>query len=405
MTPTFADLGVPSDLVAALAKRGIAEPFPIQALTLPDALAGRDVSGRAPTGSGKTIAFGLPLAARVRPAKPKRPRALVLAPTRELAAQIERELQPLLAARDRSVRAVYGGVGYDAQRRALRRGLDVLVACPGRLLDLIEQHAVDLRSVEIVVIDEADRMADMGFLPAVRKLLDTTSADRQTLLFSATLDGDVASLVREYQTDPVVHEVGPDALEMPQAEHVFMRVERNERVATATDVLANAASAIVFVRTRHGVDRTTAQLERAGVSAVAIHGGHAQNKRDRALASFTRGASRVLVATDVAARGIHVDGVECVLHFDVPEDAKAYLHRSGRTARAGADGKVVSFVGAEQVRDVRAIQQSLGLPLMDHAHGHQPATAAKRSTGRPSGAARFDRRPRQAGRRRSGTRS
>jgi superfamily II DNA/RNA helicase len=371
--------------VAALAARGIVHPFDIQRVTIPDALAGRDVCGRAPTGSGKTIAFGLPLVARVGRAKPRRPRALVLAPTRELAAQIQRDLEPLARARGRTVLSVYGGVGYEPQRRALRRGVDVLVACPGRLLDLVDQRAVDLGAIDFVVVDEADRMSDMGFLPSVRKLLAATAPDRQTLLFSATLDGDVAALVRDFQRDPARHEVGSGDLETPNAEHTFWRVERNERVAVAASVLAEHASAIVFVRTRRGVDRAAEQLGRAGLPTVALHGGHAQNKRDRALASFTRGTSRVLVATDVAARGIHVDGVECVIHFDVPEDAKTYVHRSGRTARAGADGRVLSFVADHQVRDVRALQRSLGLPVSveevaaQHANGSVPT----RTTGRP----------------------
>jgi superfamily II DNA/RNA helicase len=359
---TFASLGVPDDLVAVLAARDITTPFPVQAATIPDALAGRDVCGKAATGSGKTLAFGLPLLARIERAKPFRPRALVLAPTRELAAQIQRELAPLAAVRNLRVASVYGGVGYGEQRKALRLGTDVLIACPGRLADLLEQRACTLDAIEVVVVDEADQMADMGFLPQVKRLLDLTPTNRQTMLFSATLDGQIAVLTQRYQRDPVHHEAVALERTAPEARHAFWRVEQPDRSQHAAEVIRVAGPTIVFCRTRHGADRVTKQLEKAGVAAAAIHGGRAQNQRDRALAAFVGGSVSALVATDVAARGIHVDDVACVIHFDPPADAKTYLHRSGRTARAGATGVVVSFVGHDQVRDAEAMQRAVGLP-------------------------------------------
>jgi superfamily II DNA/RNA helicase len=365
---SFADLGVPADLVDALDARGISAPFEVQAATIPDVLAGRDVCGRAPTGSGKTLAFGIPLLARVPKAKSKRPRALVLAPTRELAAQIQRDLAPLAAVRGRTVHAVYGGVGYEPQRRALRRGVDVLIACPGRLHDLVEQHVVRLDSVTTVVIDEADRMADMGFLPQVRKLLDLTEPSRQTVLFSATLDGAVAVLTREYQNDAVRHEVGAPEPDVTLAEHRFWDVEPGDRVTRTAELIRANGPTIVFCRTRHGVDRVVKVLERNGVRAAAIHGGRSQGQRDRALRAFTDRGVVALVATDVAARGIHVDDVACVVHFDLPADAKDYLHRSGRTARAGASGLVVSLVAKHQARDAHRLQRAAGLAVgAEHA--------------------------------------
>ncbi len=358
---SFTDLGVPEDLVAVLSQRGIEEPFPVQSLTIPDLLAGRDVCGSAPTGSGKTIAFGVPLVDRVGRAKPKQPRALVLAPTRELAAQIQRELAPLAESRSRRVFTVYGGVGYEPQRRAMRRGVDILVACPGRLEDLIAQRVVDLARVDIVVIDEADRMADMGFLPAVRRILDATEKVRQTILFSATLDGDVGVITRSYQQDAVRHEVpGPESDAM-DAEHRFEAVHTSDRLTRAAAVIHAEGPTIVFCRTRHGADKIAKRLGAAGIQAAPIHGGLSQNQRDRALAAFTRGSVHALVATDVAARGIHVDDVACVLHYDPPTDAKTYVHRSGRTARKGATGVVVSFVAADQQRASRQLQRELGI--------------------------------------------
>ena len=363
MQSSFHDLGVPSDVVASLAARGITEAFPIQAMAIPPALAGKDVCGRAPTGSGKTLAFGIPLAQRVTRARPARPRALVLAPTRELAAQIHEELRVLLG-RKKSVASFYGGVSFTPQLKMLRRGVDVAVACPGRLSDLVRRGVMILDEVEIVVIDEADRMADMGFLPEVKHILDQVRPDRQTLLFSATLDGDVDVIIRKYQRSPERCEVAVEAAEADRTTHHFLRAAREDRVAMTVDLVAEHGSAVVFCRTKHGADRLAGQLVRAGVDAVPIHGGRSQAQRDRALAAFSQGRATALVATDVAARGIHVDNVGCVVHFDVAGDHKDYVHRSGRTGRAGAEGVVVSFVTDSDVAKVRQLQKALDMPVM-----------------------------------------
>ena len=361
MTNAFASLGIPEGLAELLGELGFVTPFEVQTATIPDMLAGCDISARAPTGSGKTLAFGLPLLIHVEGAKPRRPRGLVLAPTRELADQIQRELAPIARAGGRSVIAVYGGVGYEPQKRALARGVDVLVACPGRLADLISQGDVDLDEVEVVVIDEADRMSDMGFLPGVKHLLNRTPDDRQTLLFSATLDGDVAVLARNYQRDPVRHEIGDPEPNVEDMRHLFWRLESSGRVEVASNLIQAAGPTIVFCRTRRGADRVARQLQRAGASAAAIHGSRSQSQRNRALQSFADGKVEALVATDVAARGIHVEGVACVLHFDPPIDHKTYIHRSGRTARAGAQGVVVSFVDGDQLREADALVRDLQL--------------------------------------------
>jgi superfamily II DNA/RNA helicase len=404
MTTTFVRLGLPDPLVRALAGRGVTEPFPVQAVAIPDALGGRDVSGRAPTGSGKTLAFGLPVLARVGRANPLRPRALVLAPTRELAEQIKRELSPLAKAVHRIVLAVYGGVGYGPQKSALREGVDVLVATPGRLEDLINQGSVDLREADTVVVDEADRLADMGFLPAVRRILDRTPPHRQTLLFSATLDGDVAVLSRDYQRDPVRHEAAAVEPATKQARHHFWLVHHNDRAQHAADVVEAAGRSIVFTRTRHRADRLAEQIGKLGVGAVALHGGRTQNQRTRAMEIFASGRAQALVATDVAARGIHIDDVASVIHFDPPADAKDYLHRSGRTARAGAAGTVVSLITADQQRTVRRMQRDLDLrapleaPRLDAIHrGHDDASEAHCDQGRQeSKRADGSQRPRRA---------
>ncbi len=356
---TFAELGVPAELVRTLRARGLVDAFDIQAMTVPDGLAGRDLCGRAPTGSGKTIAFGIPLVAGVGKARPKRPRGLVLVPTRELAAQVCGELEWLGGGRKLRVTAVYGGAGFGAQFKALRRGVDVLVACPGRLTDLIERREVDLDEVEMVVVDEADRMADMGFLPAVQALLDRTPDTRQTLLFSATLDGAVDRLVQRYQRDPSRHLL-PEA-DRTAATHRFWEVEKSDRVALTARIVEAAGPTIVFCRTKHGADALAKKLGQAGTRSVAIHGNRSQGQRERALAAFADGYVQVLVATDVAARGIHVDSVACVVHFDPPADFKDYTHRSGRTARAGADGCVVSLVARDQRKVVAHFQRELGM--------------------------------------------
>lgn len=402
MTIKFAHLGVSDPLVRVLAKRGIVEPFPVQAATIPDVIAGKDVSGKAPTGSGKTLAFGLPLIMRVDKANRHRPRALILAPTRELAEQIKRELAPLATASGRYVFAVYGGVSYGPQKGAMRKGVDILVATPGRLEDLMEQRAVDLSEVNLVVVDEADRMADMGFLPAVRRILDRTSTRRQTLLFSATLDGDIAVLSRDYQTDPVRHEAESIEPETSDARHHFWLVQHHDRVQHTADVVGESGRSIVFTRTRHGADRLAKQLSTLGIGAVAMHGGRSQAQRHRALQIFSSGKAQALIATDVAARGIHIDAVASVVHYDPPADHKDYLHRSGRTARAGAAGSVISMVTHSQKGSVRRMQRQLdmnapieaprpgalldGGHLMGDAKTKRPrrgASASTRPTSRP----------------------
>jgi len=369
----FDALGVPPQLTAALARAGITEPFPIQAATLPDALSGRDVCGKAPTGSGKTLAFGLAMVSRLvaspgrdgsgrrRHRDGGRPSGLVLVPTRELAAQVEEVLGLLAGAVGASVMSVYGGVAYGKQLSALRRGVDVLIACPGRLEDLVSRGSIDLAFVDMVVIDEADRMADMGFLPAVRRLVDRTSDTRQTMLFSATLDGPIDKLVRDYQRSPVRHEVVAAETDQGEVHHHFWSVTHEDRVAVTAEAVTARGPAIVFCRTKHGADRLSQRLARSGLSTAAIHGDRSQSQRERALAAFRSGRLDVLVATDVAARGIHVDDVPLVVHYDPPADATDYVHRSGRTGRAGADGIVVSLIGDVHVVGTKKLQRQLGL--------------------------------------------
>jgi superfamily II DNA/RNA helicase len=361
MENTFASIGVPDQVSRILEKKGIVSPFPVQMATIPDGLNGRDVAGKAPTGSGKTLAFGIPMVARVGNATKRHPRGLILAPTRELAEQIKDEIAPLARAMGRDIFAVYGGVPYGQQRTAMNRGVDILVATPGRLEDLIDQGLVSLADIDIVVVDEADRMADMGFLPAVKRILDQTASKKQTLLFSATLDGDVAVLVRDYQRDPVRHETGTVESAADDARHHFWNVEHHDRIQHTADVIAHSGRSIVFTRTRHGADRLSKQLAAAGVKAVAMHGGRSQNQRQRALRDFSNGRVQALIATDVAARGIHIEAVETVIHYDPAADHKDYLHRSGRTARAGASGAVVSLVTREKRSSVQKLQRQLDI--------------------------------------------
>jgi superfamily II DNA/RNA helicase len=363
MPSDFATIGVPSDLVRHLADRGIGAPFPIQEATIAEALAGHDVCAEAPTGSGKTLAFGIPLVIKVEKAQPRRPKGLVLAPTRELAAQIASELEQLGTVRHRSVATFYGGVGFGPQLSALRQGVDIAVACPGRLLDLLDRGALRLDDVGIVVIDEADRMADMGFMPAVQQILKLVGDARQTLLFSATLGGDVEKLIRNFQHSPKRHVLNSSADDLGSRVHHFWSSESGDRVRLTAAIVGEHHSAMVFCRTKRGVDRVTRQLTQAGVSAAPIHGDRTQAQRERALAAFQSAKVQVLVGTDVAARGIHVDDVGCVVHFDPPEDDTTYVHRSGRTGRAGGSGVVFSLVTKEQERAVRALQKSLGMPL------------------------------------------
>ena len=363
MTLTFDALGVDADLVVALADRGITAPFAIQALTIADALAGRDVSGKAKTGSGKTLAFGLPLLQRVEEAEPRRPRALVLVPTRELAVQVTEELAPLGAVRGVKVIAIYGGANFDKQVAQLGKGAEIVVATPGRMIDLLERGEVDLADIAAVVIDEADRMADMGFLPQVEWILRRTGGRHQTLLFSATLDGVVQGLIDRYQEDPVTHEVASRDLTVDEMVHRFVLVHEMDKVKVAAAITRGAGRTLVFVRTKRGADRLVRHLGAEGVKVGAIHGDLRQQMREKALADFSDGKLPVLVATDVAARGIHVDDIDVVIHWDPPEDHKAYLHRSGRTARAGESGIVVTLVLWDQELEVRRIQNRIGVKL------------------------------------------
>jgi superfamily II DNA/RNA helicase len=348
-------------LVTALIGRGMEQPFAIQTRVLPDALAGRDVLGRAQTGSGKTLAFGIPVLARLHASsttrKPLTPRALILVPTRELARQVADALGPLAQALDQRVTTVVGGLSMSRQIDALRRGVDVVVATPGRLIDLMERNSCQLGSVEITVIDEADHMADLGFLPAVRQILDATPGGTQRLLLSATLDGGVDKLVRDYLTDPAFHAVAQTTDAATAMDHKVFSMRGDDKVAIASEIAQRPARTLFFVRTKHGADRLAKQLSRAGAEASAIHGNLNQNQRQRALDAFAAGHPRVLVATDVAARGIHVDDVDLVVHYDLPNDHKDYLHRSGRTARAGARGTVVSFVEPFQTREVARLHR------------------------------------------------
>jgi superfamily II DNA/RNA helicase len=362
---TFDDLGVPARLTATLAARGVTTPFPIQAVTLPDSLAGRDVLGRGRTGSGKTYAFLLPVLARLaadaKPRRPGRPRALILAPTRELATQIEAAAAPLAETLALRTLTVFGGVPAGPQVRALRGGVDLLVACPGRLADHIGAGHVRLDGVEITVLDEADHMADLGFLPVVRRLLDLTPPTGQRLLFSATLDAGVDVLVRRYLTDPVTHSVDSPRSPVPAMSHHLLHVRRDDRLSVLVDLAAAPGRTLVFARTKRGARTLTRQLVAAGVAAIELHGNLSQNARTRSLAAFTDGSAQTLVATDIAARGIHVDDVALVVHADPPSEHKAYLHRSGRTARAGATGTVVTLMTDEQVNDVRDLTRRAGI--------------------------------------------
>jgi superfamily II DNA/RNA helicase len=361
MTTTFDALGVAPDLVGALAERGITHAFPIQTLTIADALAGRDVCGRAKTGSGKTLAFGLPVLQTVKPAEARHPRALILVPTRELATQVRDELAPVGAVRDLRVEAIYGGADIDQQIRKVKRGVEVIAATPGRMIDLIARKEIDLADVGVVVLDEADRMADMGFMPQVEWILRHIPGDHQTLLFSATLDGVVQGLIDRYQTDPVRHEAEAAGVTVAEMTHRFLRVHQMDKVKVAAAVCHSGARTLMFSRTKRGADRLVEQLGGEGVKAGAIHGDLRQNLREKSLADFSSGKLPVLVATDVAARGIHVDDVDIVVHYDPPEDHKAYLHRSGRTARAGETGLVVTLVLWDQELEVRRLQKRLGV--------------------------------------------
>ncbi|OAA17613.1 RNA helicase [Corynebacterium afermentans subsp. afermentans] len=361
---TFADLGLPRAIVNVLSKQGITEPFPIQKAAIPDALAGQDVLGRGPTGSGKTFTFGLPMLARLgsAPSSPGHPRGLVLAPTRELAAQIRERLDDPAAALGLRVLDVVGGVNINHHIRALASPVDLLVATPGRAEDLINQKKLFFDAVEITALDEADQMADMGFLPQVRKLLDRTPKDGQRLLFSATLDGDVEKLITRYMHDPVTHSTAPVQAAVDTMDHYRLLVGgREERNEIALQIAAREGKTIMFMRTKHGVDRQVKKLRRAGIQAQGLHGDKGQGARTRALEGFADGSTAVLVATDIAARGIDVDDVSLVVHVDPPAEHKAYLHRAGRTARAGTSGTVVTLVMDDQTKEVAQLLRKAGV--------------------------------------------
>ncbi|HWJ67887.1 MAG TPA: DEAD/DEAH box helicase [Nocardioides sp.] len=365
-TATFADLGVPAALLAVLDAEQITVPTPIQAATLPDSLKGRDVLGRGRTGSGKTYAFGIPLVARLvagtpRRPSPKRPRALVLAPTRELASQISATVTPLAEAAGLRTTTVFGGVGQGPQVTALRNGVDILIACPGRLEDLIGQGHCSLADVRVTVLDEADHMADLGFLPAVRRLLDQTPKGGQRMLFSATLDNAIDVLVKRFLTDPAIHEADSAQSPVAKMDHHVLHVEREQRLPVLLDLVSAPGRTVVFTRTKHGAKALARQLNKNGVPAVDLHGNLSQGARTRNMEAFHSGTATTLVATDIAARGIHVDDVSLVVHADPPAEHKAYLHRSGRTARAGAAGTVVTLMTSEQRGDVRALTRAAGI--------------------------------------------
>jgi len=361
---TFADLGVGEPLIEVLAARGITQPFPIQIETLPDTLVGRDVLGRGKTGSGKTLAFSIPMVSRLagHPRRPSRPSGLVLAPTRELASQITATLEPLAAVHRLRVTTIFGGVPQGRQVVGLKSGVDIVVACPGRLEDLMKQRLISLDSIEITVIDEADHMADLGFLPGVTRILAATPSGGQRLLFSATLDNGVDKLVNRFLRNAVLHSVDGSNSPVPEMTHHVFHVSGVQAKKELVHRLASGTGRrILFMRTKHQARKLAKQLTESGVPAVDLHGNLSQPARDRNLAAFSTGEARVLVATDIAARGVHVDGIELVVHIDPPAEHKAYLHRSGRTARAGNAGDVVTLVLPEQRKDTHALMRRAGI--------------------------------------------
>ena len=357
---SFLDLGIEPAIVYQLKKQGITEPFEVQEAAIPDTMLGKDVCCRAPTGSGKTLAFGLPLIARCKPSEPGKPSSLIVTPTRELAEQICNVLTPLAKEMHLKVLAVYGGTSYTKHRRALEKGVDIVVACPGRLIDLMEQGSISLENIEIAVLDEADRMADMGFIDPVCFILDNCDRNRQVILYSATLDREVSKIVKKYQNSPVRIEVGPKEISMDSMKHHFWIIKKRKIIITS-DVIEKVGRTMIFCRTRRGVDRVARELKDERLRATAIHGGLTQRQRDRAMDQFIYGDCIALVATDVAARGIDVDGVQCVIHWDPPENGKAYKHRSGRTARAGATGTIVSLLQKKDKGKYKRIQKEVGI--------------------------------------------
>jgi superfamily II DNA/RNA helicase len=363
---TFAELGVDADLVDELDSQGITSPFPIQEMTMEDAIAGRDITGKAETGSGKTLAFGLPMIMHVTKGRPKRPQGLVLVPTRELAVQVTKALTPLLALRGLVAVSVYGGAPMGPQTDALDKGASIVIATPGRLLDLMERKSLLPSDIKIVTIDEADQMADMGFMPQVRAIMSQIPEKRQTYLFSATLDHQVGELIDRYMTEPVNHEVESETETVDTMEHRFLKVHYMDKAKVVTELSYHNDRILAFTRTKAGADRLSRDLRELGVNAAPIHGDLPQKKREQSLKRFADGDVKVLVATNVAARGLHIDGVDVVVHFDPPDDPKTYLHRSGRTARAGEEGLVVTLVEWDQVNEVLSIQRraELNVPIV-----------------------------------------
>ena len=358
------NLGVDEQIVSSLIKRGIKTPFPIQGLTIPDALRGNDVCGKAKTGSGKTLAFGIPMVQNLdQPSGDNNPRGLIMVPTRELATQVKEELDPLLNGKSLTAVAIYGGANIEEQIKAIKLGIDIIVATPGRMIDLLEREEISLQSLEMVVLDEADRMADMGFLPQVEWILRRVERNHQTLLFSATLDGVVNTLIQRYQSNPIMHEVEAKEITVEEMTHRFLHVHERDKVKVAAAITRSVSRTLIFSNTKAGCDRLVKKLLTEGIRAQAIHGDLRQNIREKALARFSSGKLPVLVATDVAARGIHVDGVEVVIHYDPPSDHKTYLHRSGRTARAGTDGLVVTLSLWDEELIVKRLQKRVGLDM------------------------------------------
>ena len=360
----WADLGVDPNIIQSLSERGINEPFPIQELTIPDALKSSDVCGKAKTGSGKTLAFGIPTIQNLAQSDTRTvPRGLILVPTRELATQVKEELDPLCNCKSLTVAAIYGGANIDEQIKNIQDGVDIVVATPGRMIDLLEREEIVLQSLEVVVLDEADRMADMGFLPQVEWILRRVQRKHQTLLFSATLDGVVNTLIQRYQDQPIMHEVETKEITVEEMTHRFLHVHQRDKVKVAAAIARPVSRTLIFSNTKAGCDRLVKQLLTEGIRSQAIHGDLRQNIREKALARFAAGKLPVLVATDVAARGIHVDGVEVVIHYDPPSDHKTYLHRSGRTARAGTDGLVVTLSLWDEELIVKRLQKRIGLDM------------------------------------------
>ncbi|WP_324273694.1 DEAD/DEAH box helicase [Blastococcus brunescens] len=396
---TFEALGVPAPLVEVLTGSGITAPFPIQVATLPDSLAGRDVLGRGRTGSGKTLAFSLPLVARLSASdskrQAKRPRSLILVPTRELANQVAAVVDPMARALGMKTTTIFGGVGQNPQVQALAQGVDVVIACPGRLEDLIQQGHCDLGAIEVTILDEADHMADLGFLPGVKRIMDRTPKVGQRMLFSATLDNGVDVLVKRYLSSPVTHSVDPAVAPVSTMTHHVLQVQSADKAEVVRQLASGLGRSVLFTRTKHQAKKLAKQLTAQGIPAVDLHGNLSQNARERNLEAFTTGASRVLCATDIAARGIHVDDVALVVHVEPPSEHKAYLHRSGRTARAGAEGAVVTVSTPDQAGEVRSLARQAGItPKVSVVRPGAPeiealtGPAAPTSSRRPSSSSR-----------------